>query len=46
MLSDLLAHQYAEKGAPSEEYEDDEFDVNALMEAAAAGDDWEDVIRE
>lgn len=46
MLSDLLAHQYAAKGAPNEEFEDDDFDVEAMMDAAAAGDDWETLINE
>lgn len=44
MLADILAHQYVEKGAPSEEFEDDDFDVEAMMNAAEAGDEWETVI--
>lgn len=43
MVTDLLAHHYAAKGVPNEEYEDDEFDAEALMQAAAGGD-WETLI--
>ena len=47
MLADLLAHQYASKGAPSEEFEDDEFDAEELMaKAAEGGGDWETLINE
>lgn len=44
MLADLLAHHYSAKGAPSEEFEDEDFDVEEMMAAVAAGDDWETVI--
>jgi hypothetical protein len=44
ILADLLAHQYAAKGTPSEEFEDDDFDAEGMMAAAAAGDDWETLI--
>lgn len=45
MIADVLAHQYNAKGVPSEEFEDEDFDVEELMAAAeAAGDDWETVI--
>lgn len=43
MLADLLAHQYAAKGTPAEEFEDEDFDVEALMQAAADGE-WETLI--
>jgi hypothetical protein len=44
ILTDLLAHQYAANGTPSEEFEDDDFDAEGMMAAAAAGDDWETLI--
>lgn len=47
MLADLLAHQYAAKGAPNEEFEDDEFDAEEMMARAASGEsDWETLINE
>lgn len=45
LVADLLAHHYAEKGTPNEEYEDDEFDAEALMQAAVDSEgDWETLI--
>jgi hypothetical protein len=44
LLADLLAHHYAAKGTPSEEFEDEDFDAEEMMAAAAAGDDWETLI--
>ncbi len=45
MLADILAHRLADTGAPTEEFEDEDFDVDAVLESLAATDgEWEDLI--
>lgn len=46
MLADLLAHQLFEREGNGEEFEDEEFDLDSVMNIEAAGDDWEDLINE
>lgn len=48
METEFWAHYYAENAGRGEEYEDDDFDAQAILASLAGGgdDEWEDVIND
>lgn len=44
--AEYWAHYYLENRGGGEEFEDDDFDVDSIIETLAAGDEWEDVIND
>lgn len=44
--SEFWAHHYADKPPGGEEFEDDDFDADAIMSALESGEDWESLIDE
>lgn len=42
--AEFWAHHYFENAGKGEEFEDDDFDLEGIMEGLADGGEWEDVI--
>lgn len=42
--AEFWAHHYFENAGKGEEYEDEDFDLDEIIEGLAEGGEWEDVI--
>lgn len=42
--AEFWAHHYFENAGKGEEYEDDDFDLDEILENLAGGDEWEAMI--
>ena len=42
--AEFWAHHYFDNASSGEEFEDDDFDLDAILGELEGGDEWEDVI--